>query len=88
MSKVFKRDQHCGLLTAMESGKEVMLCGWVAKRRDHGGLIFVDLRDRSGIVQIVVDSETAGEAFKVAEDVRNEYVLTITGKFACELLKQ
>lgn len=80
MSKVFKRDQHCGLLTAMESGKEVMLCGWVAKRRDHGGLIFVDLRDRSGIVQIVVDSETAGEAFKVAEDIRNEYVLTVTGK--------
>lgn len=79
MSKSFKRSNHCGLLTTKEAGQEVTLCGWVAKRRDHGGLIFIDLRDRSGIVQIVIDSETAGTSFCVAEDVRNEYVLSVTG---------
>lgn len=79
MSKSFKRSHHCGLLTTKEAGQEVTLCGWVAKRRDHGGLIFIDLRDRSGIVQIVIDSETAGTSFGVAEDVRNEYVLSVTG---------
>ncbi|MBQ3540664.1 MAG: aspartate--tRNA ligase, partial [Phascolarctobacterium sp.] len=52
----------------------------VAKRRDHGGLIFVDLRDRSGIVQVVADPDTAGASFKVAEDIRNEYVIKVSGK--------
>ncbi len=79
MSKCFKRSHHCGLLTAAEAGQQVTLSGWVAKRRDHGGLIFIDLRDRSGIVQIVIDTETAGDSFKVAEDVRNEFVVSITG---------
>lgn len=79
MSNSFKRSHHCGLLTKQEAGEEVTLCGWVAKRRDHGGLIFIDLRDRSGIVQVVVAPTTAGESFGVAEDVRNEYVLQITG---------
>lgn len=79
MSKSLKRSHHCGLLTKQEAGVEVTLCGWVAKRRDHGGLIFIDLRDRSGIVQVVVAPTTAGESFGVAEDVRNEYVLQITG---------
>ena len=79
MGKCFKRSHHCGLLTAAEAGQQVTLSGWVAKRRDHGGLIFIDLRDRSGIVQIVIDTETAGDSFKVAEDVRNEFVVSITG---------
>ncbi|MEG0797625.1 MAG: aspartate--tRNA ligase [Acidaminococcaceae bacterium] len=74
-----KRSHHCGLLTKQEAGTEVTLCGWVAKRRDHGGLIFIDLRDRAGIVQVVVAPESAGEAFGLAEDVRNEYVLRVTG---------
>ena len=80
MGKCFKRSHHCGLLTAAEAGQQVTLSGWVAKRRDHGGLIFIDLRDRSGIVQIVIDTETAGDSFKVAEDMRNEFVVSITGR--------
>ena len=79
MGKCFKRSHHCGLLTAAEAGQQVNLSGWVAKRRDHGGLIFIDLRDRSGIVQIVIDTETAGDSFKVAEDVRNEFVVSVAG---------
>ena len=73
MSEKFKRDHHCGTLTKTDSGKEVALCGWVSKRRDHGGLIFIDLRDRSGICQVVIDPD-AGESFKNAEAVRSEYV--------------
>ena len=80
MGKCFKRSHHCRLLTAAEAGQQVTLSGWVAKRRDHGGLIFIDLRDRSGIVQIVIDTETAGDSFKVAEDMRNEFVVSITGR--------
>jgi aspartyl-tRNA synthetase len=77
MSK--KRSHHCGALTKQEAGTEVTLCGWVAKRRDHGGIIFIDLRDRSGIVQVVVSPEFAKENFHLAEDVRNEYVLQVSG---------
>ena len=79
MGKCFKRSHHCGLLTAAEAGQQVNLSGWVAKRRDHGGLIFIDLRDRSGVVQIVIDTETAGDSFKVAEEVRNEFVVSVEG---------
>lgn len=75
-----KRSHSCGDLRKEQNGAEVVLCGWVAKRRDHGGLIFVDLRDRSGIVQVVVDPEAAGASFKVAEDMRNEYVIKAVGK--------
>lgn len=75
-----KRSHHCGELRKENAGSKVVLCGWVAKRRDHGGLIFVDLRDRSGIVQVVVDPETAGDSFKVAEDIRSEYVVKIAGE--------
>ena len=74
-----KRSHHCGELTKQEAGTEVTLCGWVAKRRDHGGIIFIDLRDRSGIVQVVVSPEFAKENFHLAEDVRNEYVLQVSG---------
>ena len=67
MSEKFKRDHHCGTLTKADSGKEVALCGWVSKRRDHGGLIFIDLRDRSGICQVVIESSTRmrGKALKM-----------------------
>ena len=77
-----KRSHNCGVIGKDLAGQQVVLCGWVAKRRDHGGLIFVDLRDRSGIVQVVVDPETAGESFKVAEDIRGEYVVKVAGKVA------
>ena len=75
-----KRNAHCGKLTVEQAGQSVVLCGWVSKRRDHGGLIFVDLRDRSGIVQVVADPDTTAQDFKVAEDIRNEYVIKVSGK--------
>ena len=59
-------------------GQTVQLCGWVHRRRDHGGLIFIDLRDRSGIVQIVCNPENP-QNFKQAESLRNEFVIKITG---------
>ena len=79
MNEKFKRDHHCGQLTKQDAGQKVALCGWVATRRDHGGLIFIDLRDRSGVVQVVIDP-AAGESFKKAEAVRSEYVLQVFGK--------
>ena len=77
MSDSLKRSHSCGLLTKEAAGEQVVLCGWVAKRRDHGGLIFVDLRDRSGIVQIVVDPDDAGNSFTTAEAIRSEYVIKV-----------
>ncbi len=74
-----KRSHHCGELGKEQAGQQVVLCGWVAKRRDHGGLIFIDLRDRSGIVQVVADPDSAGSSFKTAEDIRNEYVIKVIG---------
>ena len=72
------RTHHCASITESEIGERVRLCGWVNSRRDHGGVIFIDLRDSSGIMQIVVNPEQ-GEYFAVAESVRNEYVLQIEG---------
>ena len=75
-----KRSHHCGELRADHVGSEVVLCGWVSRRRDHGGLIFVDLRDRSGLVQVVIDEAAIGEeAFHKAETIRNEFVVAIRG---------
>jgi len=68
-----------GGLTAADVGTTVELAGWVAKRRDHGGLIFVDLRDRSGIIQCTFDPDASGEAFVVAERVRPEWVVRLSG---------
>jgi len=72
------RSHYCGHLNASFIDKTVSLCGWVHRRRDHGGVIFLDLRDIKGLVQIVFDPETV-EAFSQAEHVRNEYVLRIQG---------
>lgn len=74
-----KRNHYCGTLAKADNEKEVVLCGWVAKRRDHGGLIFIDLRDRSGIVQVVVDPDHADEDFAKAEAIRSEYVIKVHG---------
>ncbi len=73
------RTQFCGELNASHDGQEVTLCGWVQRRRDHGGVIFIDLRDRAGLVQVVFDPDRA-EVFSRAEQVRSEYVLKITGR--------
>ena len=73
------RSHMCGSLTAADIGIEVRLAGWVAKRRDHGGLIFIDVRDRTGIVQCTFDPDTSGAAFVTAEQVRPEWVVMLTG---------
>jgi aspartyl-tRNA synthetase len=73
------RTHYCGEITASLNGQEVAVAGWVHRRRDHGGVIFIDLRDRSGILQVVCDPDTA-ELFALAERVRSEFVLAIKGK--------
>ncbi|MCI5567252.1 MAG: aspartate--tRNA ligase [Veillonellaceae bacterium] len=76
-----KRTHHCGELRKSDVGKEVVLCGWVSRRRDHGGLIFVDMRDRSGLVQVVYDESEMNEGtFHKAESLRNEFVIAVRGK--------
>jgi aspartyl-tRNA synthetase len=75
-----QRSHTCGELTVKQLNEEVMLCGWVAKRRDHGGLIFIDLRDRYGLTQIVFDPAINKEAWEVAQKLRSEYVLWSKGK--------
>jgi aspartyl-tRNA synthetase len=72
------RSHYCGLVTEALEGQTVSLCGWVNRRRDHGGVIFIDLRDREGYVQIVCDPDRP-DMFKVAEDVRNEFCVQIKG---------
>jgi len=73
------RTHYCGELNAKHINEEVTLCGWAHRRRDHGGVIFIDLRDRYGLAQIVIDPDTK-EAFKIAESVRNEFVLRVKCK--------
>lgn len=73
------RDKYCGLIRNEDAGKELTLAGWVFRRRDHGGLIFVDLRDVTGSVQIVFSPEISKEAHERAGDIKHEYVLRITG---------
>ena len=72
------RTHYCGEVTEKFIGETVEICGWVNRRRDHGGVIFIDLRDRSGLVQVVYDPDIE-DVFKMAEQVRNEFVLKITG---------
>jgi aspartyl-tRNA synthetase len=73
------RTHGCGKLTAKDSGERVTLAGWVHKWRDHGGLIFIDLRDGTGLVQIVFNPEVSAEAHTIATKLRNEYVLNVSG---------
>jgi len=75
-----ERTHHCGELRAADAGKTVVLMGWVNRRRDHGNLIFLDLRDRSGITQIVLDKELVPEGHAKGEQVRPEYVVAAVGK--------
>ncbi len=72
------RTHYCGLTSEAQMGQTVSLCGWVHRRRDHGGVIFIDLRDREGLVQVVCDPDRV-DMFKAAEAVRNEFCLRITG---------
>ncbi|MCX8745957.1 aspartate--tRNA ligase [Snodgrassella sp. B3800] len=73
------RTNYCGLINEQYLDQTVTVKGWVHRRRDHGGVIFIDLRDREGIVQVVIDPDTP-EAFSLADSARNEYVLSITGR--------
>ncbi|MEW5008327.1 MAG: aspartate--tRNA ligase, partial [Cycloclasticus sp.] len=73
------RSHYCGDINESHLGTEVEICGWVHRRRDHGGVIFIDLRDREGIVQVVFDPDRA-ESFAIAESVRGEYVLKLKGR--------
>ena len=72
------RTHKCGELNTQQLGETVSICGWVHRRRDHGGVIFIDLRDRAGLVQVVIDPDVEA-TFAIAEQVRSEYVLRITG---------
>ncbi len=74
------RNKTCNAITEGDVGSEFTLAGWVAKRRDHGGLIFIDLRDRSGLLQVVFSPDVAGEFHELAHSIRSEYVLRVKGK--------
>lgn len=74
------KTHHCGKLTKAEVGETVVLNGWVQRRRDLGGVLFIDLRDRSGIVQVVFNPDFSGDALEIADRARNEYVLAVKGQ--------
>lgn len=78
--KSIQRTTYCGLVSEKYLGQDITLAGWVNKRRDHGGLIFVDLRDRSGIMQVVFNPDFDQEVHKLAHDLRSEYVISVSGK--------
>jgi aspartyl-tRNA synthetase len=73
------KSHNCGELRNTHAGQKVTLAGWVHRRRDHGGKVFIDLRDREGVVQVVFNPQVSQEAYKVAGSLRNEYVIQITG---------
>ena len=74
-----KRSHYCNDVREPQTGQRVTLCGWVHRRRDHGGVIFVDLRDRTGIAQVVFSPDHNPEVHKRAHGVRSEYVLEVEG---------
>src|SRR5213075_1700661 len=73
------RTHTCGELRLAHAGEQVALCGWVAHRRDHGGVTFIDLRDHEGVVQVVLHPEEAPAAHAAAQDLRSEWVVRIIG---------
>ena len=73
------RSEYCGLVSRKHLGQTVTLCGWVHRRRDHGGVIFIDLRDREGLLQVVCDPDTP-ETFRTADALRNEFVIRVAGR--------
>lgn len=79
MQKFYKRTTGCGLIDETFLNKTIDLSGWVNSRRDHGGLIFVDLRDRSGFMQLVFNPEFSASAHELAHSLRDEYVIAISG---------
>src|SRR5579872_2480427 len=76
----YERTVSCGLVSSQHVGKTIHLAGWVNKRRDHGGLIFIDLRDRTGIMQLVFNPDFSKEAHETAHHLRSEYVIALSGK--------
>ncbi len=74
------RDHNCGELNSAHIGERVSVAGWVNRRRDHGGLIFIDLRDQTGLLQVVFDPQVTGEGHRTADQARGEYVLSVTGE--------
>src|ERR1700689_2160264 len=76
-----KRTKYCGDLRKNDAGHSATLCGWVHSRRDHGGVLFCDLRDRTGLVQVVFHPEKA-DLFKIASNLGSEYVVQVTGQVA------
>jgi aspartyl-tRNA synthetase len=74
------KTHNCGMLRAQHAGQEVTLAGWVNRRRDHGGLVFIDLRDRSGIVQVVANPDIDPQSHRAAHEARNEYVVQVKGR--------
>ena len=74
------RTHDAGSLRAEHAGETVTLAGWVARRRDHGGVIFIDLRDTSGLVQLVFNPDASGDIFGTAEQLRSEYCIKVTGE--------
>jgi aspartyl-tRNA synthetase len=77
---VKKRTHYCGDITASHIGEDVILMGWVHRRRDHGGVIFVDLRDREGLAQIVFNPDINPDCHTEAHKIRSEFVLAVSGK--------
>ncbi|HNX60562.1 MAG TPA: OB-fold nucleic acid binding domain-containing protein, partial [Spirochaetota bacterium] len=77
---MFEKRSYCGELSKSDVGSEVVVCGWTDCRRDLGGVIFIEVRDVSGIIQVVADNSISKESVSVAEKVRNEFCLRVTGK--------
>ena len=73
------RDLYCGAVRIADVGRTVAVAGWVARRRDHGGLIFIDLRDHTGLIQLVVNPERSAEAAQAAHGIRSEFVVRAQG---------
>ncbi|QWK20199.1 MAG: aspartate--tRNA ligase [Hydrogenobacter thermophilus] len=76
---MLKRTKYCGQVSEEDIGKELILCGWVHRVRNHGGVIFIDLRDREGIVQVVVEERTSPKAYEIADSLSSEYVIAVKG---------